>query len=171
MTMQYLRKTDLNNLDLIQRFINAAYRGTGEANRWTTEAHLVEGNRIELPELIHVIESADTQMLVGYLNDQPRACIAIKFLGDGLTEFGLFAVDPELHAHGYGKALLNAAEDCARADSRLFQVVVVDQNTHLIQFYKKRGYEETGEILPYPINQGVGTPKVPLELVVLQKKP
>ena len=68
-------------------------------------------------------------------------------------------------------SLLQYAEAYARDWHHRFQVCVVSQNTALIDFYRRRGYRPSGDRLPYPVGQGVGTPKVAaLTLTVLVKE-
>lgn len=168
--MKYLQKTDYNDLDKILALINTAYRGLGGERRWTTEAHLIEGDRLDQDGLRALISSDNSQFYVGYLANEPACCITITQYGK-TAEFGCFAVDPNLHGLGYGKALLNFAEACARPYSTLFQVTVVSQNTQLLDFYKRRAYVDTGQTQAYPTQQNVGKPKIPnIELRVLQKK-
>ena len=167
--MNYVHKTDLENLEPLINLINAAYRGVDGPGRWTTENHLVQGDRIDRNGLAVMIQDADTNFIVGYLNDTISACIAIKRYAD-FVELGTFAVDPDFHGTGCGTELLNYAESVAADYSKLFQVSVVSKNTDLIAFYKRRGYQETGQRINYPSHLNVGKPKIDnLDLTLLQK--
>ena len=167
--MKCIRLTDYRQLDRIVTLINAAYRGTTGQGRWTSEAHLIQGDRIRAEALSHMILNNHMALYVGLLDERIISCIALKQIGH-ITEFGTFAVEPELQGLGYGKALLDFAEHIASAYSHLFQVVVVSQNTDLIHFYKRRGYVETGVKLPYPVDQHVGDPVISnIDLTVMQK--
>lgn len=167
--MKIVKKTDRSDDEKLTDIINAAYRGLGGERRWTTEAHLVHGDRIRLQDLQAMIEEGDIELYVGYLDEQPVGCIAVKRRGP-VTEFGTFAVDPDLHGLGYGKTLLQFAEGIARHYSDAFQVCVVSRNADLIAFYRRRGYQETGAKLAYPVGHNVGTPAdEDLDLIVLSK--
>jgi Acetyltransferases len=165
--MQYIHKSDFSGLQKIADMINAAYRGIGGEGRWTTEAHLVKGDRIRLQDLEEIIRDEKNDFIVGYLDNLPACCIAIKKL-DAITEFGLFAVAPQYQGENLGKSLLNYAEQCARPYSRKFQVTIVSANTSLVEFYQRRGYRNTNKRLPYP-DADVGQPLQHLDLLVLQK--
>lgn len=168
--MKYFQKTDSDDLDVIVKLVNSAYRGIEGSRRWTTEAHLVQGDRLVLEDLRRLIRSQDTEFYVGYLDENLISCIAIKKYG-AITEFGTFAVDPNLHGLGYGKDLLSFAESKASTYSSIFQVTVVSQNSDLVRFYQRRGYKVTGQRLAYPTEQNVGKPKIKnIDLTVLQKK-
>lgn len=167
--MKYVQKTDLNDLDAIVDLVNSAYRGLDGSKRWTTEAHLVQGDRLTKNDLRRLISDNDSEFYVSYIDGNLVGCIAVKRYGP-ITEFGTFAVDPNLHALGYGKDLLNFAESKASSYSSVFQVTVVSQNSDLVRFYQRRGYKETGQRLAYPTDQNVGKPKVKnIDLIVLQK--
>lgn len=166
--MQYIHKSDFSGLQKIADMINVAYRGTGGEGRWTMEAQLVKGDRIRLQDLEEIIRDEKNRFfIVGYLDNLPACCIAIKKL-DAITEFGLFAVAPQYQGKNLGKTLLNYAEQCARPYSRKFQVTVVSANTSLVEFYQRRGYRNTNKRLPYP-DADVGQPLQHLDLLVLQK--
>ena len=167
--MKYKIKKDLQNLKEISDLINSAYRGSEGNGRWTTEGHLVKGDRIHLNDLEQMILDENIDFVVGYTNNKPIACIAIK-CHEYIIELGTFAIDPYLHGKGYGKELLAFAEKYASKYGNLFQVVVVNQNLDLINFYKRRGYLETGQLLPYPVHLNIGEPIIDdINLTVLQK--
>lgn len=167
--MKFIKKTDSKGLNEIVDLVNAAYRGTGGEKRWTTEAHLVQGDRLAIEDLEREIATGSTEFYLSFIEEKLVGCIGLKHFGQ-ITEFGTFAVDPNLHGYGYGKELLNFAETVARTNSKTFQVTVVSQNRDLLQFYLRRGYQETGDRLAYPEDQNVGKPRVPdIDLSVLKK--
>lgn len=167
--MQFCIQYNLEGLDRILSLINGAYRGTTGAGRWTSEHHLVSGDRIDGESLISLIEHPDSELIVGYDDTIAVSCIAIKQLA-GVVEFGTFAVAPDLQGMGFGSRLLSYAETHAQPYGNRYQVCVVSQNTDLIHFYERRGYVRTGEMLPYPVDQNVGKPKIAdISLTVLEK--
>ena len=167
--MQFCIQSNVDGLDRILALINSAYRGTTGAGRWTSEHHLVSGDRIDRESLLSLIEHPHSELVVGYDDAIAVGCIAIK-RHPAVVEFGTFAVAPDLQGMGFGASLLNFAETHARGHGNRYQVCVVTQNTHLINFYERRGYGRTGEVLPYPLDQNVGRPKIPdISLTVLEK--
>src|SRR5690606_22431586 len=125
--MKYRQLSCQDNLGEIVELVNAAYRGVNGPGRWTTEAHLVQGDRLQKVDLERQVASGKIVLYAGYLDEKPVCCIALN-RDDQVTEFGTFAVDPELHGLGFGKLLLDMAESSARPYSRIFQVSVVTQN-------------------------------------------
>jgi GNAT superfamily N-acetyltransferase len=60
----------------------------------------------------------------------------------GVAHFGQFAVDPGRQGAGVGRRLLDAAESYARSNGcRELALDTSDQATHLIELYKRWGYE------------------------------
>jgi ribosomal protein S18 acetylase RimI-like enzyme len=169
--MTFALLTAACDIHALAQLINRAYRGHEGNGRWTTEQHLVEGDRIQPEQLRALFNRDDVEMLAALDSDgQPIACIAIHYLAE-VAEFGTFAVDPQRHGSGIGKQLLAAAEQHASHRRSRFQVEVVNENSALRRFYQRRGYQLTGEIMPYPLQAGVGQPKIEgLHLQVLQKQ-
>ena len=163
------KQRDNTHAQALCDLINRAYRGTQGEKRWTTEHHLVEGNRIGLDAVKTLIADASVSIIAGFNDDEPVCCIAIRER-HSVVELGTFAVEPMLQGQGIGKALLSYAEQQARKKHKPLEVLVVNRNTALIEFYLKRAYVRTGEIRPYPLQEQVGLPKVEgLALVVLSK--
>ena len=167
----------------LTQLINDAYRGISGSGRWTTEHHLVDGDRISMQDLGAALEDPMFEMLIArdaeqQAENQILACIAVKQLNlesiDAIYEFGTFAVRPELQGSGLGKSMLLYAENWVRSrcstSQVMFQVVVVEANRDLVRFYQKRGYQLVGESIAYPVHLNVGIPKRNnLDLVVLRK--
>lgn len=156
----------------IAGLINSAYRGTSGERRWTTENGLIEGDRISTQAVADIILDKKYRVFAAFdENDQPHCCIAVEFDEIAKTaEFGMFAVHPENQGTGLGSELLKHAETYALKRAELFRVSVVNLNQQLIEFYKRRGYQTTGEELAYPLEANVGQPvKENITLVVLEK--
>lgn len=169
--MTFTLLTTACDVDALAQLINRAYRGSEGSGRWTTEQHLVEGERIQPEQLRELLQRNDVELLAALDEaENPIACISIHYLTE-VAEFGTFAVDPQRHGSGLGKQLLAQAEQHASRKRQRFQVEVVNQNSALRNFYQRRGYQLTGETMPYPVQAGVGLPKIDgLHLQVLQKQ-
>lgn len=101
--LKYRQLSCQDNLDELVELVNAAYRGTSGPGRWTTEAHLVQGDRLQKVDLERQVASGEVVLYAGYLDENPVCCIALK-RDDQVTEFGMFAVDPALHGVGIGSS-------------------------------------------------------------------
>ena len=167
--MRYEFINDLKEIDVFVDLINRAYRGDEGEGRWTTEKHLIQGERISAKDLGEVIESDDSVFIAGYIDGCVVACICLE-ISESYIEFGKYAVSPVIQGKGYGKNLLGYAEDIAKRFGRDYQVSVVSQNLDLMEFYKKRGYKVFKSGVPYPVNMGVGSPKInDIALTIMRK--
>lgn len=160
----------MDDASAVARLVNAAYRPQLGRQGWTHEAHIVSGDRTSAVQVIDVLQKST--ILVGLYGTEIVACVQIE--RDGHDAYiGMLAIEPALQAVGLGKRMLERAEFYAESTlgADQFKLVVVKTRSELIQFYRRRGYEETGEIFPYPINSDVGTPRIEnLELAVLRKR-
>lgn len=85
----------------------------------------------------------------------------------------MFAVSPDQQGSGLGSRLMVWAENWVRSQwgVRSIKMTVIRQRSELIEFYRRRGYEPTGETEPFPYDdERFGTPlRDDLEFVVLAK--
>lgn len=97
----------------------------------------------------------DFQWLTIFVRDQAQAIVAglSGYTWGQSCKIEFLWVAPELRGHGYGQALLQAAE--VEANQRGCHVVVVD--THSFQapaFYQKLGYTVVGSYTDFPYQHG-----------------
>jgi len=131
--------------------VTSAYRGEASRQGWTTEADLLDGNRIDPDVLLHDIARPCSRVLLAERDDDMLACAHISDEG-GAGYFGMFSVRPGLQGTGVGKALLAEAERVVRDEWRLpaMRMTVIDLRDELIAFYERRGYRRTGIKKPFP---------------------
>lgn len=85
---------------------------------------------------------------------------------------GMFVVRPDLQSNGIGKQFLNAAERIAQSEWDVSKIImsVITLRPELLAFYQRRGYQRTGEVLPFPDDPTAGIPRVPnLQFEMLEK--
>ena len=154
----------------IARLVNAAYRPHPGAEGWTHESDIVAGERTSTQQVEEALGSS--VVFVGLRGSAIVACIQVARKGIE-AHIGMLAVEPSLQGAGFGDAMLAHAEAYALSSfgAEQFVLVVVSDRTELIEFYRRRGYEDSGQRLPYPIGRGVGTPRNGLlDLAVLRKR-
>jgi N-acetylglutamate synthase-like GNAT family acetyltransferase len=96
-------------VDLVQ----SAYRGDRSRAGWTTEADLVDGQRIDASMLVDLLERPRTIVLLAE-SDRLVGCCELSAEHDpDLAYFGMFAVRPELQGAGIGDQILRAAQQTA----------------------------------------------------------
>ncbi|MDO9354976.1 MAG: GNAT family N-acetyltransferase [Solirubrobacteraceae bacterium] len=94
-------------------------------------------------------------------------------VSEGAAYLGMFSVDPTLQGGGVGKQFLEEAERIARTEwnADAVELTVIDLRTELIEWYGRRGYEQTGRFKDFPYgNERFGIPaRDDLRLAVLAK--
>lgn len=160
-------QTDVPELNIL---VNSAYRGESSKQGWTTEANLLDGMRIDEETLYSYFQDSAVTILK-YTNDNNviQGCVYLEVRGNKLY-VGMFSVSPALQNSGIGRQLLLAAEDYARdLDCHTLTMTVISTRHELISWYERRGYQKTGEILPFHVDKKFGVPKAVIELAVLEK--
>lgn len=138
--------------EVILEFVTLAYRGGGEATGWTSESHLISGQRTNVGEITEAINANNGVFLVAADEDDVAiGCLRLDRSSPDKAHFGLFAVDPRLQTGGTGSALLQAAIDQARQwGVETLAMEVVHQRDELKAWYIRRGFQLTGETSPFP---------------------
>lgn len=150
MTLQFRAATEVDVPALIP-LVTSAYRGEESRRGWTTEADILDGNRI-VPEVLEAdLRRPRSRILIAEQGDEMVACAHVCD-EDGVGYFGMFAVRPDLQAAGIGRAVLAEAERIAREDWQLplMRMTVIDLREELIAWYVRRGYRRTGIRKPFP---------------------
>ena len=165
-----ITKAQLTDVPELNVLVNSAYRGETSKKGWTTEAHLLDGLRI------------DEETLAGYFADP--AITLLKNTGEGgvitgcvylevrtpKLYVGMFSVSPLLQNSGIGRNLLLAAEEYARQlNCSILTMTVISTRHELINWYERRGFHVTGEVQPFHHGTKFGIPNQPIELIVMEK--
>jgi ribosomal protein S18 acetylase RimI-like enzyme len=158
--------------EVLTSLIRSAYRGEDSRAGWTSEADLVDGERINAGQVRAMITDAGSLMLAGEADGQLVGCCQLRNEGAGLAYFGTFAVSPRAQGAGLGRQLMAEAERLAVSSfgaTRLEMTVLAPQDK-LIAYYERRGFHRTGETRPFPADPHYARPRVDgLYFVVLEK--
>jgi len=153
--------------------VTAAYRGDSSRRGWTTEADLLDGERIDKDVLLADLSRPDSYVVLAETDGALVGCAHVAKDEAGRGYFGMFAVDPELQGSGTGKQILAEAERLAGAEwgAEAMTMSVIDLRADLIAFYERRGYRRTGVYKPFPYGDDrFGLPqRDDLRLEVLEK--
>jgi ribosomal protein S18 acetylase RimI-like enzyme len=150
--------------------INASYRGESSKKGWTTEANLIGGQRIDNEGMAEQMSDPNA-IILKYTNNEGEitGCVYLQKRGEKLY-LGMLTVSPLLQANGLGRQLLQAAEDYARGiDYHTITMTVITTRTELLEWYERRGYSKTGEVIPLQITERNGILKQPVEMYKLEK--
>lgn len=154
----------------LTRLVNSAYRGESSRQGWTTEAHLLDGQRIDEDGLREMLATPGAAMLLCQgPNEELLGSFYAHAAGSKLS-LAMLAVAPTGQGQGVGKWLLRAAEACGRQHGcTVSKMTVISVRLELIAFYERQGYCQTGATEPFPTDPRYGIPKQPLTLLVLEK--
>ena len=145
------RDATRDDVPALVALVTSAYRGEVSQQGWTTEADMLDGQRIDPQVLLHDIQRPRSRVV---LVERDRSVLACAHVAeeDGAGYFGMFSVRPDLQGAGLGKRLLAEAERIVRDDWRLptMRMTVIDIRDELIAFYERRGYRRTGIHKPFP---------------------
>jgi ribosomal protein S18 acetylase RimI-like enzyme len=160
----------LADIPELTALINSSYRGESSKKGWTTESNLIDGQRIDYESLTEQMEDPNAVVLKN-IDDIGKitGCVYLQKRSDKLY-LGMLTVSPLLQANGLGRQLLQAAEDYARSiNYKTITMTVITTRTELVNWYERRGYQKTGEVIPLVIPEQFGILKQPLEMFRLEK--
>lgn len=160
-----------HHIPAITSLVNQAYRPAADAAGWTHEASLVTGERINQAQVAVLFDRPHSTILIATSQQELLGCVHIEQCGEHAM-IGMLAVLPQAQVGGIGKQLLAQAEDYAlkQFQAQSCRMVVVSARHELIAFYLRRGYQKTGQTMPYPLDAGAGQPlDANLTIEVLEK--
>jgi GNAT superfamily N-acetyltransferase len=169
------RYASVPDIPAVVALVESAYRGEESLTGWTSEADLIGGQRTDAAMIADLLAEPDAHVLLAEEGGVLQVCCELREPkpAGGSAYFGMFAVRPSLQKGGYGRTVLAEAERIARAEfgATTLEMTVIRQRAALIAWYRRRGYEPTGELRPFPYGDDrFGQPKVSdLEFATLAK--
>jgi GNAT superfamily N-acetyltransferase len=160
--MLSFRAAKIDDIPALIALVESAYRGDASRAGWTTEADMLDGQRIDADSLRKTLAAPDNRILIAEKDGEILACCHIEKQASAAAYFGMFSVRPGLQGGGIGKLLLEEAERQAREDFNCarMEMTVIDIRESLINFYERRGYLRTGIHKPFPYgDERFGIPK------------
>ena len=130
----HIRVANPADAEAIALLINSAFR--------PAESFFVDGDRIELKEVSDLLGKG-TFLLV---EEEATfvGCVYVERRGER-GYLGLLSVDPSRQQCGFGSLLMTEAENfCSNLDCHFMDIKIVNLRKELPDFYRKRGYVETG---------------------------
>lgn len=159
----------LKDIPQLVTLINSAYRGEESKKGWTTEADLLEGQRVNAEGLEKIIHTPGAVILkCCNEEDDVIGCVYLK-KNDNKMYLGMLTVSPTLQAGGIGKKILKASEEyAAQQDCDAIEMTVISVRKELIAWYQRHGYHDTGKRSPFP-DDPLSTKKQALEFITMEK--
>lgn len=163
---------DEKDIPALVSLMDSAYRGENSKQGWTSEADLFIGERrTDEPTVANLMEKPGAVFLK-YVNEdgEIEGCVLLHKKENRLY-LGMFSVSPKTQGKGIGKKMLSAADEYAlKQNCNLIYMTVITVREELIAWYERNGYQRTGRVLPFPVDERYGVPTQPLEMLVLEKK-
>jgi GNAT superfamily N-acetyltransferase len=160
-TTLVFRDARVGDVAAIVALVESAYRGDASRAGWTTEADLLDGQRIDAVGVAEIVVRRGSRVLLASTNGDLLACCHLEKHGDGCY-FGMFSVKPTMQAAGVGKRTLAEAERLARDEWKCtrMEMTVISVRDELIAWYERRGYHRSGRYKPFPYgDERFGIPK------------
>ncbi len=160
--MLSFRAAQTADIPALIALVESAYRGDASRAGWTTEADMLDGQRIDAESLQKTLVAPDNRIVLAEKDGELLACCHIEKQANNAGYFGMFSVRPGLQGGGIGKLLLAEAERQARDEMHCprMEMTVIDIRDSLIAFYERRGYARTGIHKPFPYgDERFGIPK------------
>jgi GNAT superfamily N-acetyltransferase len=158
----------------IVTLVESAYRGDASQAGWTTEAHLLDGQRTDVQAVESLLATPGSAMLLADSDGRLAGSCHLHRSAGAEVYLGMFAVQPKRQGQGSGRQILAEAERIARLDwaASTMILTVLAQRPELIAWYQRRGYVPTGETRPFPYGDArKGMPRrSDLHFVVLAKR-
>ena len=134
-----LRIADQSDAEKITALINSAFR--------QAEEFFVDGDRVSLDEVRELLRTGS--FLLADEEGKLSGCVYVEPRGKR-GYLGLLSIASSRQQSGLGSLLMMAAEDyCRGVECRFMDVKVVNLRKELPDFYRRRGYVETGTS-PFP---------------------
>ncbi|KAI3646805.1 hypothetical protein MP228_009733 [Amoeboaphelidium protococcarum] len=182
-----IRKVEEGDVEELHRIINVAYRmDLG----WTSEASLVQDERITVAQLVQLIKEDRDPILVAEILSTDDAsgqedvhklvgCIQAELwfnhpqynLPENSTLFGLFAVDPSCQSMGIGKSLFHAMIDHVKRhfdQVNLGVIWVLHVREKILAWYERMGFKWEGETRPFVMPEKLKIPNLHFKVLTLK---
>lgn len=170
----FLEPAQEADLPALATLMNAAYRGTDAERGWTDEGDYITGERTHETVLRDEIRGGALYLLVrDEATSTLQGCVSLQQSQPHTWYLGSLTVAPAMQNTGFGRRLLEAAEDYAAAHgATTIEMTVVHVRDTLIAWYERRGYRRTGESRPFPYGDDrFGTPqRDDLKFIVLERQ-
>lgn len=166
-----IKFAERKDVDEVVKLVNSAYRGEDAKAGWTTEAEILDGQRIDNEMYFELLDNENSKIILLLEAGKIVSCVNVEKQGD-LAYIGMVTVSPLKQNHGLGSMALKAAEDFARSEAWncvRAKMTVISIRSSLIEYYERRGYINTGKTEPFPSETKFGKPRMKLEFVVLMK--
>jgi N-acetylglutamate synthase-like GNAT family acetyltransferase len=169
--MSPIRLAAVEDISKIVSLVESVYRGDSSTRGWTSEAHLLDGQRTDAAMIQEMLEESGSSIFVVDHDEKSlAACVHLK-KENNFGYIGMVSVNTRLQNQGLGKRLLLFCEGQIKAwGLHKSKITVIPTRLELIAWYERFGYVKNGVEQPFPTDPRFGKPKVDgLKFVELEK--
>ncbi|CAF4210126.1 unnamed protein product, partial [Rotaria sordida] len=151
------RVATLSDCESLSLLVNSSCRGESAGQGWVSTHTFIDGQRIDIQILTDIINDK-TNIILVFFDPTDKILVGCVHLQHKpalkSVHLGMLTVRPDLQTRGYGKFILSMAESYAvnKWNIDYIDMTVLIQTPELIEYYKRRGYIETGQREPYPMH-------------------
>ncbi|KAL7315722.1 hypothetical protein PS15m_004902 [Mucor circinelloides] len=150
-SIRTVTSADVKYKEEAAKVVNAAYRSEGG---WTTEKDIVSGERctVDMMEKFILDNGKPHTLLFAFDQDQLVGTVQIQHAPEhpGEAEIGLFSVSPAHQSRGIGGKLVRQAMlEMHQLGYHTAMMHVLENRPEILTWYKKLGFTETGERIPF----------------------
>lgn len=156
-----MQKAVAKDVNSIVDLVESVYRGDSSMKGWTTEAHLLGGQRVDQQMVNDMIAKPNAALLVYGSPERVLACVFLEREASGV-HLGMLSVSTSLQGQKIGQKVLEFCETFIQKEwgEKELHIEVLWQRTELIAWYERRGFRKTGKTKPFPNDPRYGLPKV-----------
>ena len=116
-----IRIASLADAAALVALVNGAYRGASGRKGWTTEADILDGQRIDLEMMKELLARQSGVMLVAE-QESMVGCVRVDLYEKSCAHLGMLTVHVDQQKRGIGDLLVSAAENFAKKEfAKVFQ--------------------------------------------------
>jgi ribosomal protein S18 acetylase RimI-like enzyme len=155
-----MQKAKLKDIEKLVHLVESVYRGESSRSGWTTEADLLDGQRVDVSMLVDILKDSSSELFIYCDDGKIQACVHLQRQG-AVAHLGMLSVSTSLQGKSIGKKILGFCEEYSKKQWQAQKVLieVLDGRPELLSWYERRGFRKTGNTIPFPEDNRFGIPK------------
>ncbi|KUL92435.1 hypothetical protein ZTR_02439 [Talaromyces verruculosus] len=143
----------------IQQLVQAAFQAADTRQDWTADMELNRSFRVAVEEVMPRITNPNSAIVMAFTTTENGetlvASVEVAKRSDDLARLSMLAVDQHHQRGGIGREILTYAEHYCQQQWGVtkFGLDALSTRQALIAWYMRRGYQKTGETVPFPVEK------------------
>jgi len=156
-----VRRATSADIPAIVALVESVYRGENSKKGWTTEEHLLDGQRTDNAMVRELMKAPGHVFLLAESDGKVLASVLLE-RRETYAYIGMLSVNVEAQNLKLGRRMLDECEIFASREWNLNEtrITVIEMRTELVAWYERRGYTRTGNVEGFHTDPRFGKPKV-----------